>query len=133
LLREEVDGKREHDQRHDDDEESQEIAENPPPIPRARRPDRAVYQALAVTIAIGHEWIVTFICMTTERTEGTDSGPGAKRDALRRDLLDQHRAARARREAAALGSDEFRAAAEEIARIEVALNRLEEPDAGLSG
>jgi hypothetical protein len=85
-----------------------------------------------VTIAIGHEWIVTFIRMTTERTEGTEGGPGGQRDAQRRDLLDQHRAARARRDAAALGSDEFRAAAEEIARIEVALNRLEEPEPGLA-
>jgi len=40
----------------------------------------------------------------------------------------EHRAARARRESAALGSDEFRAAAEEIARIEVAINQLEEPE-----
>ena len=42
-------------------------------------------------------------------------------------LMEQHAQARARREAAALGSDEFRDAAEEIARIEVAIAKLEEP------
>ena len=41
--------------------------------------------------------------------------------------MEHHRAARARRDAAALGSDEFRAAAEEIARVEIAIARLEEP------
>jgi transcription elongation GreA/GreB family factor len=46
-------------------------------------------------------------------------------------LMEQHRAARARRDAAALGSDEYRAAAEEIARIEVAIARLEEPPASI--
>jgi phosphopantothenate synthetase len=79
-----------------------------------------------VTIAVGHARIVTFIYMTTERTEGTDTG--ADRAAQRDALLVEHRAARARREQAALGSDEFRAAAEEIARIEVEINRLEEPN-----
>jgi hypothetical protein len=60
----------------------------------------------------------------TERTE-----PAADdRAAQRADLLTQHRAVRAKRDAAALGSDEFRAAAEEIARIEVQINRLEEPE-----
>lgn len=44
-------------------------------------------------------------------------------------LMEQHAAARARREAASLGSDEFRAAAEEVARVEVAIARLEEPPA----
>ena len=42
-------------------------------------------------------------------------------------LMEQHVQARARRDAAALGSDDFRAAAEEIARIEVAIAKLEEP------
>jgi hypothetical protein len=42
-------------------------------------------------------------------------------------LMEQHVAARARREAAALGSDEYRAAAEEVARIEVAIAAMEEP------
>jgi hypothetical protein len=38
-----------------------------------------------------------------------------------------HAAARQRREAAILGSDEYRAAAEEVARIEVQIARIEEP------
>ena len=42
-------------------------------------------------------------------------------------LMEQHAAARARREAAPLGSDEFTAAAEEVARIEIAIAELEEP------
>ena len=46
---------------------------------------------------------------------------------MRDALLVEHREARARREAAALGSDAYRAAAEDIARIEVQINRLEEP------
>ena len=66
----------------------------------------------------------------SERT--SSPGPGlasAEERAKQRDeLLVQHRAARAQRDAAALGSAEFRAAAEEIARIEVQINRLEEPD-----
>lgn len=40
-----------------------------------------------------------------------------------------HAAARKRREAATLGSAEYRAAAEEIARIEVQIARIEEPQA----
>jgi hypothetical protein len=39
----------------------------------------------------------------------------------------QHREARARREAAPLGSDAYRAASEEVTRIEVAIAALEEP------
>jgi hypothetical protein len=42
-------------------------------------------------------------------------------------LMVEHAAARQRRDAAALGSDEFRAAAEEVARIEIAIAALEEP------
>jgi hypothetical protein len=38
-----------------------------------------------------------------------------------------HEAARRRREAAALGSDEYRAAAEELASIEIQIARVEEP------
>jgi hypothetical protein len=45
----------------------------------------------------------------------------------RSSLMEQHVAARARRDAAALGSDEYQAAAEEVGRIEVAIARLEEP------
>jgi hypothetical protein len=44
-------------------------------------------------------------------------------------LMQQHAAARARRDAAPLGTDEFSAAAEEVARIEVAIAELEEPPA----
>lgn len=61
-------------------------------------------------------------------TEDTDTAPKT-----RDDLMAEHSAARARREAAALGSDEFRAAAEEIAGIEVAINRLEEPEIDSAG
>jgi hypothetical protein len=43
--------------------------------------------------------------------------------------MKQHREATARRDAAPLESDEFRAAAEEVARIEVAIARDEEPGA----
>jgi len=42
--------------------------------------------------------------------------------------MQQHVAARARRDAAALGSEEFRAAAEEVTRIEVAIAAMEEPE-----
>jgi hypothetical protein len=42
-------------------------------------------------------------------------------------LMGQHVAARARRDAAPLGSDEYRAAADEIARIEIAIAAMEEP------
>ncbi len=63
--------------------------------------------------------------MTTDRTSAQDSADRARQ---RDDLLAQHRAARARRDAAALDSDDFRAGAEEIAGIEIQINRLEEPD-----
>ena len=45
----------------------------------------------------------------------------------RSDLMAQHVAARERRDAAALGTDEFRLASEEVARIEIAIAALEEP------
>jgi hypothetical protein len=80
-----------------------------------------------VTIAVGHARIVTLTSVTTEPTEGTVKSDPAERYRLRDELLVHHREARARREAAALGSDEFRVAAEDIARIEVQINRLEEP------
>ncbi|HVM29422.1 MAG TPA: hypothetical protein VM305_01440 [Candidatus Limnocylindrales bacterium] len=41
--------------------------------------------------------------------------------------MELHRAARHRRDQAALGSEAFRAAAEEVARIEIAIAALEEP------
>ena len=70
--------------------------------------------------------------MTAERsTTGTETAAGAVTGAgfggARDALMEQHRAARARRDSAPLGSDEFRAAAEEIARIEVEIARREEP------
>jgi hypothetical protein len=45
----------------------------------------------------------------------------------REGLMGEHAAVRQRRDAAAPGSDEFRAAAEEVARIEIAIAALEEP------
>lgn len=42
-------------------------------------------------------------------------------------LMEQHREARRRRDSAGLGSDEFRSAAEEVARIEIAIAQAEEP------
>jgi hypothetical protein len=60
--------------------------------------------------------------MTTDRTSLTNL--------TRDELLERHRDARARREVAVLGSDEFRAAAEDIAYIEVELNRRGEPESG---
>jgi hypothetical protein len=41
--------------------------------------------------------------------------------------MEAHRAARARRDASPLESDAFRDAAEEVARIEIAISELEEP------
>ena len=64
----------------------------------------------------------------SERTSASNPASAAERATQRDELLVQHRAARARRDSAALGSAEFRAAAEEIARIEVQINRLEEPE-----
>jgi hypothetical protein len=45
--------------------------------------------------------------------------------AARAELLARHAAARRRRNSAALGSPDFRAACEEVARIEVDIARLE--------
>jgi hypothetical protein len=63
--------------------------------------------------------------MTADRTPAAEHLERARQ---RDELLVAHREARARREAASLGSDAFRAAAEDIARIEVQINALEEPD-----
>jgi hypothetical protein len=52
-----------------------------------------------------------------------DTGPRATRESL----TAQHAAAVERRRAAALGSKKFVRASEEVARIEVAIARLEEP------
>ncbi len=51
------------------------------------------------------------------------SGEGAPRDPL----LARHREARRRRDAAPLNSEAYRAAAIDIARIEVEIARLEQP------
>jgi hypothetical protein len=58
-----------------------------------------------------------------------NSQPAAKSSERgdRSSLMEKHVAARARRDAAALGSDEYREAAEEVGRIEVAIAKLEEP------
>jgi hypothetical protein len=55
----------------------------------------------------------------------TDQPSTADYQATRDQLMAQWREARRRRDAAPLGGDEFRAAAEEIARIEVAIARLD--------
>ncbi len=47
--------------------------------------------------------------------------------ATRTRLMEQHVEARRRRDAADLGSDQYRAACEEIARIEIAIAASEEP------
>lgn len=49
----------------------------------------------------------------------------------RESLMERHAVARRQRDAAPLGSDQFRAAAEEVARIEIEIARLEEPPAEL--
>ena len=54
------------------------------------------------------------------------TGPGlATPD--RSELMRQHRDARARREAAPLDSDAYRAASEDVAHIEIAIAAMEEP------
>lgn len=45
----------------------------------------------------------------------------------RNTLMEQHAAAKQRRDDAPLGSDAFRAAAEDVARIEIEIASLEEP------
>jgi hypothetical protein len=45
----------------------------------------------------------------------------------RAELMQLHVAARLRRDASPLGSDDYRAAAEEVARIEIQVARIEEP------
>jgi uncharacterized protein with von Willebrand factor type A (vWA) domain len=68
--------------------------------------------------------------VTTEQTKRTSPTNKADRAQQRADLLAQHREARQRRDAAKLDSADYRKAAEDIARIEVQINRLEEPDPG---
>jgi hypothetical protein len=57
----------------------------------------------------------------------TREAGGAALPDTRDKLMVLHAAARERRESAALGSEEFRAAAEEVARIEIAIASVEEP------
>ncbi|HWH36209.1 MAG TPA: hypothetical protein VNT28_00345 [Candidatus Limnocylindrales bacterium] len=47
--------------------------------------------------------------------------------------MERHAAARHRRDQAELGSDEFRAAAEEVARIEIEIAATEEPPPAAAG
>jgi hypothetical protein len=53
--------------------------------------------------------------------------PGSTVPTHRIELLARHAEAKQRREAAPLGSDEYRAASEEVARIEIAIAAAEEP------
>lgn len=53
--------------------------------------------------------------------------PGAQLPTTRSELMELHAAARRRRDSSELGSDGFRSAAEEVARIEIEIARLEEP------
>ncbi len=53
-----------------------------------------------------------------------------QRPETREPLMRQHREAVERRDDAELGSEEFRQAAEDVARIEIAIAALEEPAAG---
>ena len=53
--------------------------------------------------------------------------PAARDQPTREALMREHATARQRRDAAELGSDEFRLAAEQVARIEIAIAALEEP------
>jgi hypothetical protein len=62
--------------------------------------------------------------------EMTMNDRGADRQPAQPDrtaLMEQHVQARARRDQAELGSDAYRTAADEIARIEIAIAELEEP------
>ncbi|MDQ3938249.1 MAG: hypothetical protein M3253_06160 [Chloroflexota bacterium] len=56
----------------------------------------------------------------------SDARPVERVSPSRAELMEQHAAARRRRDAAVLGSDDYRAAAEEVARIEIAIAALEE-------
>jgi len=115
---------------HRDDQQPKQVADYPASVARPRGPDRSVHESRAMTIAIGHAAIVTLGPVTTEQTKSTSGADQADRAQQRADLLEQHRAARMRRDAAKLDSPDFRKAAEDIARIEVQINRLEEPDPG---
>lgn len=63
--------------------------------------------------------------MTTDSAEtSATSAPPAPVHRSVKELLEEHRAARARRASAPLGSDAYLEAAEEIARIEVEIARI---------
>ena len=66
----------------------------------------------------------------SERRTGATESSRQTKGGDRSSLMHKHAAARKRRDAAPLGSDEFRSAAEDIAKIEVAIARLEEPPPG---
>jgi hypothetical protein len=55
----------------------------------------------------------------------TGQAAGRKQPATREALLEQHAAARARRNAAALGSHEWEQASGEVGRIEIEIARIE--------
>ncbi len=66
--------------------------------------------------------------MAGERTSCKQRSSGAPRAVPGRGaLMEKHRLATQRRRAAPLGSPEYEAAAAEIAAIEIAIARLEEP------
>lgn len=97
--------------------------------PRAseQRPDRARGPATA-TVA---EHVADEDRVTEPRESAPRRGASARQNTLdRSSLMQRHVAARARRDGAPLGSEQFSAAAEEIARIEIAIAQLEEPPAG---
>jgi hypothetical protein len=55
----------------------------------------------------------------------TDQPSTTAYEATRQQLMEQWLAARRRRDSSPLGGDEFRAAAEEIARLEIEIARLD--------
>lgn len=61
--------------------------------------------------------------MRSKGRQGSARGASTTRE----ELMEAHRAARELRDTAPLGSDAFRDAAEEVARIEIAISELEEP------
>lgn len=69
--------------------------------------------------------------MTSPRPQPSARRKAANPDApaadTREALMQRHAAARQRRDDAVLGSDEFRQAAEDVARIEIAIAALVEP------
>jgi hypothetical protein len=58
---------------------------------------------------------------------GRPSSPGRVPAQTRDELMERHAVACRRRDSLELGSEAFREAAEEVARIEIAIAQLEEP------